>query len=653
MSNPYLALADEPRNRNPYADLARIDAGTAFMRGLGDGLTIGFGDELMGAGAGISALLQGRDYLPAYQRQVALSRANLAEAQEDRPWATGGGELVGIIGSTFVPGGMIARGARATTLGGRLGRAALAGSAFGALSGVGEGVTPEERLRGGATGAALGAVLGGGMQALGEGGGRLGSMAWRALGLPQGGGTAGVVAADLARTASQNPQLNVGSSQDLLRVIDDAAMREPNMMVAEALGQPGVSRLAALSRMRGETGQRVEDFVTARNRNMGAQLEDAFLRSPQSGDALEQSVREAWRTQGAELYRPLLSAPLSRAGREAFQRLEASPLFQHRAIQSAWRHAQGMIADDVALGRLTPDLAQSVPTRLHYAKVMLDDMLADPTKLEPGLRNMSNASIEAARQQLLTHMERIIPGYDAARAQLADIGAARRAIEMGRQAFTRQRFPSNEALAREFSRLTPAERPYFIAGMEDWIANAIQQGGRDGHRNVALQLLNDRFQSRLRIVLGRDAEPLLQRARTLSRMFETGNWARPSRGSITSNMGFEAMDAPRIPTKEHLVNRVMEGAWDQTVGRLGERNRNLLGQLYAMPVSEFRARSPGLLSRARLQDRLAAEERRRLQAGRNALGVGAGWGYGAAQFPELLQMLFGGGPPANPYAEMQ
>ena len=65
------------------AELARIagvDAGTAFGRGAGDALSFGWGDELMGVGAGVGAAVQGQDYQRAYDQQVAQSRGNLAQA---------------------------------------------------------------------------------------------------------------------------------------------------------------------------------------------------------------------------------------------------------------------------------------------------------------------------------------------------------------------------------------------------------------------------------------------------------------------------------------------------------------------------------------------------------------------------------------------
>jgi hypothetical protein len=242
---------------------------------------------------------------------------------------------------------------------------------------------------------------------------------------------------DLMSTARQNINLGVRDEADLAARMQEAARTDPTLTVAEVLGQSGQGRLAALARAPGQTGQRTEDYFVARARDQADEVTGAVLgRAPASGDALEQELQQAWRTRGPELYEPVLRQQLGNESLAAAQALRDSSLFQHRAVQAAWERSGAMIADDVALGRIARGAENSLAHRLHYTKVALDDMIADPTRLEPGIRNMNNASIQAAREQLLGRIERIIPGYNAARRQMADIGAARRAVEQGRQAFT-------------------------------------------------------------------------------------------------------------------------------------------------------------------------------------------------------------------------
>lgn len=649
---PVSAVEPRPRRTQQFSlgDLVQLNpiTGGAFLldrlsrqdstagaaaAGARDGLGWGWTDELAGIQSGLGAALTGGDFSQAYNREVGEQRQNLNDQWAARPIATGVGQIGGSIASGVGPGMSVTR--AVASPGARIALGAGVGAGTGAVSAAGSADPAAstsvlddlaQRAPAAGQGALWGAALGGGFQSVAEAAAFRGIQRGSRLPDYRGQGVAGMASEDLMRTAQSNRGLNVRTPEELANAIETAGAQNPDATVAEALGQQGVQRLAFLARARGETGQRVEDLVRARNRNQSGVLEDAFIRSPASADVLEQQVREQWRERGAELYESILSAQPTRESLRAFVGLRNSPLFQHRAIQGAWRRASDMIRDDISLGRIPPGAANSVRHQLHYAKVALDEMLEDPTRLEPGLRNMNNGSIAAAREQLLGRMERIIPGYTQARGELADIGAARRAIDAGRQAFTRQRFASNEALQRHMAAMPPGERRYFQAGVEEWIGNTIATAGRDGRRNVASSLLNDRFQNRLRIVFGQDADFMLQRARAQADMFESGNRMRPTTGSITSNMAFEAgdMSAPPIPTQGNMLDAAWRWGWNNTVGRVGEQHRNLMGRVYSMPASQFRGAQGGLLARAR-REAERRQARTRLNRTRGAVlgGLGA------------------------------
>lgn len=649
--------AQRPGNLRTMSDdelqsIAGIDRGTAFARGLGDSLSLSWGDELMGVGAGAMAALGGGNYDTAYNRQVAQSRANLDEANRVHPVSTTAGEITGYL----APGlGMAKVGRVGLGVAGRLGSAAGLGAALGGVSGAGVGETPEERLQMGLTGAGLGAAFGGGTQAiLGEAAPALVNQGRRwfsgVTGYPTNPGRMGIAETarqDLMATARQNQNLGVRDETDLVARMQEAARTDPTLTVAEVMGQSGQGRLAALARAPGQTGQRAEDYFTQRAASQADEVTGAVLgRAPASGDALEQELQQAWRTRGPELYQPILAQPLGQESAAAARALQESPLMQHRAVQAAWERAGAMIADDVALGRIPPNAAQSLSHRLHYTKVAMDDMIADPTRLEPGIRNMNNASISAARDQLLGRIERIIPGYNSARAQMADIGAARRAVEMGRQAFTRQRFATPEALARHVARLPEAERPFFIAGAEDALSNMIGAAGRDGRRNVAVSLLGDNTQARMRALYGQEAEGMISRLRQISSKFEFGQRVRPSQGSITSNVlmqlspgiagaGLGAANAQDDPIMGALTGgalgfgmtavgrQAFRRAVLENIERGAQRQRDVLGRIYLTPAGEFQRESRGLLSRAQREAQRRAY-RTRLERTRGAYLSGLG-----------------------------
>lgn len=643
----------------------RISTGTAFLRGLGDSASLSFGDELMGIGAAVRHGARGANPVDAYNAQVARSRANLAEAREDRPGSALAGEIAGYLVPGAGVGKVVTRGATGL---GRVGRAAGVGAGFGGAYGVGSGETQEERVRGGIEGAAFGAAFGGGAHGvLGEGL----PAAWRAgrrwfsgatgyPTVPGRMGSAEMAREDLIQTARNNPEVvraanqfaeaNPGATFEdgLLHVMQSAAARDGTLTTAEALGTAGQGRLAGIARAPGQTGQRVEDFYTSRARNQADEVTETLLgRAPASGDALEQNLREAWRTQGPLLYNPILDAPLDPRRARMAELLPRTDLFNHRAVRAAWESAEAMIADDIALGRISAGASRSVTQRLHYAKVALDNMLEDPTKLPPGIRNMNNASIAAARDQLLRRIERIIPGYAHARTQMADIGSARRAIDAGREAFTRQRFSSDEALRRFVQALPKTERPFFLAGVEDYLTNTIQTAGRDGRRNVANTLLNDRTQARLRAIYGQEAEAMITRLREISGKFDFGNRVRPSQGSITSNIMIQNLAGAGIGAGTGMANaqddpimgaltggvlgfgltaagrRVGSNVIRNRIERAAERQRDLLGRMYLTPVSEYERVTGGIVSRAQREARRRAS-RTRLQRTRGAYYAGIG-----------------------------
>ena len=633
--------------------IAGIDRGTAFLRGLGDSASLSFGDEIMGLGAGAGALVSGGDARSAYERQVAQSRSNLHQAEQQHPWSTGAGEFAGY----FVPGMAAGKVARAGLgIGGRIGVAAATGAGFGGAYGFGSGETMDERIQGGLMGAGLGAAFGGGAHAvLGEALPAAVQQGRRWLsgvtGMPTNPGRMGIAETareDLLSTARQNIGLGVRDEADLVARMQQAAATDPTLTVAEVLGQSGQGRLAALARAPGQTGQRVEDYFTGRARNQSDEIASTMTgRAPAAGDTLEQQLQAQWRERGPELYGPVLNPPLSAEAQAAATRLTQSDLFKHRAVQTAWERAGAMVADDIALGRIPPGAANSIAHRMHYAKVALDDMIADPTKLEPGIRNMSNASIAAAREQFLGRIERIIPGYNNARQQMADIGTARRAIEQGRQAFTRQSFATPEALARHVNSLSPAERPYFVAGVEDWLSNTILAAGRDGKRNVANTLLSDQTQARLRAIFGQEADGMIARLRQIDEKFTFGQRVRPSQGSITSNVmlqnlagagigaGTGAANAQDDPIMGALTGgalgfgasalgrQMMRRMVLQRIEQASQKQRDLLGRIYLTPAGEFQRESRGLLSRA-TREAQRRRYRTRLQRTQGAYIAGTG-----------------------------
>jgi hypothetical protein len=132
-------------------------------RGLLQGATLNFSDEITGA---IESLFSSKTYEQARDE----SRANNSQARQAHPFLYGGGELAAGIGTAFVPGLNVAKGAS-------LGKSIAGMAAQGAASGLGSSdaslVGANRDIAGAAKDTAKGAVIGGVIGGVAHGIGRL------------------------------------------------------------------------------------------------------------------------------------------------------------------------------------------------------------------------------------------------------------------------------------------------------------------------------------------------------------------------------------------------------------------------------------------------------------------------------------------------
>ena len=155
--------------------------GESAVRGLAQGLTLGFQDEMAGAGsqsplpgaAAVSKTTLGALSAPdviggllrralgggSAQAQTAerdRQRSENVQAQKDNPWSYTGGNVAGAIAMAVPTAGLAA----APTLGGQVVRGGLLGAAYGGVQGVGEAKemadVPYEAIKGAGVGGAVG-----------------------------------------------------------------------------------------------------------------------------------------------------------------------------------------------------------------------------------------------------------------------------------------------------------------------------------------------------------------------------------------------------------------------------------------------------------------------------------------------------------------
>ena len=140
-------------------DMAKMEAEQpseleSGARGIAQGLTMGFADEISGGAEALWEAAKGdpRTFGELYKQYRDESRQNFKKAQEANPGTYTTGEVAGAIGSAFIPGLNVAKGAG---LAANVGKAALQGGLMGL------GSSEAEDLSGMAKDTATGAALGG------------------------------------------------------------------------------------------------------------------------------------------------------------------------------------------------------------------------------------------------------------------------------------------------------------------------------------------------------------------------------------------------------------------------------------------------------------------------------------------------------------
>jgi len=192
----------EPLELEPLEESQEVSGLESGARGLLQGATLGFADEIAG---GIESLFTDKTYEQARDE----SRKNFATAQEANPLTYGAGELGGGIGTMLIPGLGAAKLAKGATMGAKLAAGAKAGAKLGGLYAAGSSVEDSAAGVAGDTlkGAAGGAVLSAAMPALFGSMGRGATFADKAKKLATAGGTGAAIGAGLDLAAGGEDDL--------------------------------------------------------------------------------------------------------------------------------------------------------------------------------------------------------------------------------------------------------------------------------------------------------------------------------------------------------------------------------------------------------------------------------------------------------------
>lgn len=507
-------------------DRGVLDAGA---RGVAQGLTANFGDEIRGLveasgvnpddPASLVKLISGAlkywtgdaDAKKRYEETVKREREINKAAEEQHPVASTVGNIAGAVALPIGAAG------QAATLPGRMAAGAGVGAALGGAAGVGEGVGAVDSLSRGAVGAAAGGALGGVAPAAIEGVVR----GARAAATPIANAVRGV------RNVDDEAARRVVTALERDRAIDPQATGRltPNEYAASVQsGGPatimdiGGEQTRALARSAANTSpegravinRTINDRFEGQTGRVTGWLRNTFHFPDAAAqqEALEQTARtvnranysQAMRAGDREIFSPELDRLMgSPAVVDAMRR--ASTSGKDRAItQGLGAMRQGVTVENgVVTFTRGPNGVPTYPNLAFWdaTKKELDD--AASAAARAGRRGEASTLSDLART-LRGELDQAVPSYRQARAGAAHFFGAENALEAG-QNFVAKNMSANEA-RRALTQMTPQERQLFQDG---FVSRFVETLGQVGDRRSILNKIAESPAARekLNVALGR------------------------------------------------------------------------------------------------------------------------------------------------------
>lgn len=476
-----------PRSGEPLkpatTDLApgMVESG---LHGLRSGLTANFGDELSGLQAaspgwappGFGHLMAlGRlaheyyngpgEATKAYETERNRVRAENRLSQETNP----GSYLAGnIVGAVATPGSAALTGA---TMPARMARSALTGATYGALSGVGEGETPEDRATRGLTGASIGTAAG----ALGppvlrgiEGAVNLGrgvvdkfTAPFRGLRDPE---------AEAARriAITQAKDLKTRGTPSLSP--EEEAIAQKYGLPLNELDRSGEATRAlarSAANVSPEARQTLNQVVQPRFEAQSERAADVvqnLVRTPANATVTREALDTAARTERAPYYNKAYRDGANGIWDGELSQIANSPLMKPIMVDAA-----NSLQTKRLVGRGAEPLSPTgTPTLAYWDQVKrtLDSRI---NVLKRAGENEAVADLSAIRSHIVDKMDRAttdpktgISSYETARGVAATLFKATDAVEAGEK-FLTQRMHNPDVRAA-VARMMPEERTLFAEG---------------------------------------------------------------------------------------------------------------------------------------------------------------------------------------------
>lgn len=508
------------------------------------GLTLGFGDEIAGAGGAIAGGIgnlfgkdDGTTFAERYKRVRDAVRGAQDQFMEDRPIlgtatrVASGAPLVAIGGPAPAALGV----ARAAPVGvlGTSAQAARTAAGFGAVQGAGESTAEdlEGVGRDALSGAVTSAALGGGSNAAMAGIGGAAGMVRRGLSKTAAEDFARLkVAEALARDArasrSAVPAVAIEDAQVALRELGSEGR------VADAAGDSTRALLDTMATLPGRSKTLVEDAIRSRQAGRGARIVGA------ADDALGTGGRRFLDEAGDLAAAKQAEAfPLYEQVREVPVRLtkDVKDLLQ-RVPDSAWAEAKQILKAeqgiDLNVGEL---LAGRTPVPLAMLDSVKRGLYEAAQAAKATNRKGVGNALDEVRQALIAKLDDISPKdaagksiYQSARETYGGFANLEELLQTGRKAMTDDLFDLSSAVRG----LDPSQLQAFRVGALQALR---QKAGSEGGQTSLLKFWKEPgTQERLRVIFGDDPTfnqfvGALQREGTLKRLESVG------RGSQTAS----------------------------------------------------------------------------------------------------------------------
>tara|TARA_Y100001938_G_scaffold109476_1_gene149677 strand:- start:2186 stop:4162 length:1977 start_codon:yes stop_codon:yes gene_type:complete len=400
-----------------------------FFRTMGQGLSFGFGDEAI---AGLRSAFTDETYADA----LAQERAGVEGYRAANPGKAIAAEVAGALPTMFIPG---AGQARAASLGGRLGQAALRGTGEGALYGAGVSGTSEtagkdtiaDDIRSASQNALMGAtggtVMRAGTEVLGP---TLRKGAARLLGTNEAKQTARDIVRDTARMD--------GSDVVEQRIDDVSPINRQDVRLGD-LTEGLQEQTAAANFMGGPGAQIIRPQLKAREAGAGARIDDALTRAMRTQMSFQKYM--AFELNDISKYQQLASPMYNDAFdnmtllpiMDQLKKLAKDPLIASKAVNKA-KLLSGL--DDFDLG------ANATPRTWEMIRRGLGDVIGDETDSLTGKTSAVGQRAAALKREITDLMDR--PEVDTAglfktaRNTFADPAALKSAMEKGHKLFRTQ-----------------------------------------------------------------------------------------------------------------------------------------------------------------------------------------------------------------------